>query len=133
MAGLFIGGRGGSSLMWWAWMWVRWAWPEKAMVLKRAMREGIDNCFFLSLRQDGRTLKACVLRDVECSVCPGYSILGVASMSRYHLVEGGHAVTGLEFGDIGADLLDDASDVVAFIPGLLCPLWQFPLLQDWFC
>lgn len=52
MAGVFVGGGGGLSLMWWAWMWVRWAWPEEAMVLKRAMREGIDNCFFLLGKMD---------------------------------------------------------------------------------
>lgn len=48
-------------------------------------------------------------------VLPRDRVLSITSMRRHHLVESGHAVTGLELPDVGADLFDDARDVVALV------------------
>lgn len=62
-----------------------------------------------------RTFKGGTLRDVECGVLPSNSILGVRPIGSPHLVEGGDAVAGLELGDVTADLVNDAGDVIALV------------------
>jgi hypothetical protein len=63
----------------------------------------------------GPTFKRGLGGDVEGCVLPGNGILGVAAPGGPHLVERGHAVTRFEFKDVGADLLDDAGNVIALV------------------
>lgn len=61
-------------------------------------------------------------------VLPGDGVLGVAAAAGAHLVEGGYAVAGLELEDVGADLFDDAGDVVALVGGAVQDVGELPVL-----
>ena len=60
---------------------------------------------------------------------PGDGVLGVAAVGGHHLVEGGDAVAGLEFEDVGADLFDHAGDVVALVHDDGSHLGELPVLR----
>ena len=73
---------------------------------------------YLSLRiGSGRTFKTDVLRDMKSAMLPRHGILGITASRRAHLMEGGDAVAGLEFIDVGADFFHDPGDVVALVGG----------------
>jgi hypothetical protein len=50
-------------------------------------------------------------------------------MGGRHLVEGGHAIAGLELVDARTDLLDDAGDVVALVHDLGAHVGELPVLR----
>lgn len=54
---------------------------------------------------------------MEGGVCGGEGVFGVAAVWGEHYVECGDAVSGFEFGDVGADFMDVAGDVVAAVHG----------------
>lgn len=66
---------------------------------------------------EGRTFEGNALWQVNRRMCPAQSILGVATAWLHHFVKSNDTVTGLELGDIGADFVHDAGDVVALVHG----------------
>ena len=61
------------------------------------------------------TFKTDVVRNMEGCMIPCNCILGEATSRSPHLMEGSNAVTNLEFVDILADFVHDASNIVAAI------------------
>lgn len=57
---------------------------------------------------------------------PRDSVLGIAATGSAHLVEGGDAITGLEFIHAFSDAVDSAGDIVATIDLQVRPFWCFP-------
>ena len=62
------------------------------------------------------------------SVRPRDGVLGITTVRGGDLVEGGDAIAGLKLGDVGADLVYDAGNVVAFIDDNLEPFGHLPIL-----
>ncbi len=62
-----------------------------------------------------QTLKASLFWDVKSCVRPGDCVLGVAAVRGSYLMEGSNPNAGFELGDVGADLVDDAGDIVSLV------------------
>lgn len=80
--------------------------------------QGQGGCFFE--RQ--------VLGNVECGVLPPDGVLCKTAMWLHHLVERGDAISRLEFPNIAAYTVDNASDIVPRVGVVLGDeFWDFPV------
>lgn len=65
---------------------------------------------------------------MEGTVREADGVFSIASMRSHHLMEGGHAIAGLELDDVGADGMHDASNVISLVQRLGSDLWPLPIL-----
>lgn len=72
------------------------------------------------------TLEGNILWEVNGSMLPGNSVLGIAATRRHHLMEGSNAVAWLEFEHLVANCLDDTGNVIALVSRSIQPFWEFP-------
>lgn len=60
-------------------------------------------------------------------VLPRHGVLCVTAARGAHLVERGHPIPGLELEDVGANLLDNAGNVIALVGGAAKDVGQLPV------
>src|SRR5690242_6591845 len=62
-----------------------------------------------------RTLKAQVLRQVECRMLPSNRVLCETAARRHHLVEAGNTIPLLELPHVGANTVHNSRNVIAAV------------------
>jgi hypothetical protein len=72
----------------------------------------------------GLTLEAGLLGDVEDCMLRSKGVLGIGAAAGGNFVQGTDTVSGLELEDVGANLFDDASEIVARVGGYAAHLWE---------
>lgn len=72
------------------------------------------------------TLEGNVLWEVNGSMLPGNSVLGIAATWRHHLMEGSDAVARLKLIHLVANCLDNAGNVITLVSRSIQPFWEFP-------